>query len=200
MKIRTKGDRLGPMLDGDRLRVPTFMMDEQTIANRKTYFDAAGWHRPGYRTSVVRTAARDEISGIYQEYDRAKGEEWRSPESALARAKATAAEAGPMKGNSDPDDPEYKAWRRKQSAAPFVERGKDDAATCPHCTTSFDPDDDDEDDADAIVRASTSGVEGIIRQDVPDAMSLKELQADHKAIMDAVYAEEAEALRNAWRK
>jgi hypothetical protein len=220
--------------DGGKVKVGLTMMDAETVAARQAYFADNAWHRPGFRTSNIRTAARDDINSVYAEYDRAKGEEWRSPESALARAKETGAEAGPMKGNSDPDTPEYRAQRRKQSAAPFVERGQDDAkpkrgeweeeeeddpgdddkdcsgrdahdmAWCPTCRGSGvvdDPDDDEDDDVDTIVRRTQTGTESIQRRDVPDSrpMNLRELQADHKAILNGVYQQEDERLRNAWR-
>jgi hypothetical protein len=121
--------------DGGRVVTKMTAMDAKTLNDRKTFFDAPGWHRAGYRTSNVRIGAKDEIASAYEEYDREKGEEWRGPNAASARAKATATEAMPMQGRSAPDTAKYKAWRKKQSAAPFVERDLGDTGGVPDPAT-----------------------------------------------------------------
>jgi hypothetical protein len=87
-------------------------------------------HQPGarfiderhYDGLVVKGSMRDKAS-VYAQYDFEKSQEWsRTPEQRLEEAKASAAHAGPMKGNSNPASEEYQEWRRKQSAEPFVER------------------------------------------------------------------------------
>jgi hypothetical protein len=107
-----------------------------------------------------------------------------------------------MRGNSDPDDPLYKRFRREQSAAPFVGRSPsdpggepDDADPCPLCgrtggwrTCEGEEDDDnDSDETDRIVRRTQTEHEGTRRMDVPD----------RQAVLDAYRAYDLELAR-AW--
>jgi hypothetical protein len=132
MRTRYQNDGLGEMRDGDVLKVHLTMMDSKT-----PILDAfaAGFCRPGFRSSVQRDAARQEIADAYRTYDEEvsraylggdRVERTRTAEERLQEAKETAEEDGPMRGRSDPSDPKYKAYRRKQTKKMEPVGGDDD--------------------------------------------------------------------------
>src|SRR5262249_7651903 len=150
-----------------------------------------------------------EISQAYLDDDRV--ERSRSIAERLAEAKETAEENGPMRGRSDPRDPKYKAYHRKQSAAPFVECDPDDDdGVCPLCGRGGDDDgyspylgsrgylsrgsdDGDEEEAKRIVRRQT-------QTHTESAQRLDQMRRDHAARMAKLYQQRDSADSLAYRK
>ena len=112
-------------------------------------------------------------------------------------------------GDDDDDDGDQEKKKKARQGKEGDDCAKHDGV-CPTCSgtgwvESSDDDDDDRDsyegdDPETILQQVTAGVEGVERRDLPDHASVKKLKADHKKTMDAIYAEEAEQLRNAYRR
>jgi hypothetical protein len=189
----------------------------------------AAMHRPGFRTSATLQrhtadaaaldAGRAAKEAAYKDHWQDLITAWKPAEErqAIAKTRADARARTAMEKFLEPDPDEDDEEGGDQERKKKVRQGKeeDDCAkhdsVCPMCAgtgrvDAGDDDDDDDrddyegDDPESILRQTTSGVEGVERWDIPDHAGVKKLQADHKKTMDAIYAEEAEQLRNAYRK
>jgi hypothetical protein len=186
-------------------------MDAKTV-NRQRALDAS-LHRPGFRVSSARLAARDEINDAYADYERQVTSGYRNanppPRGSQVGDPCTLnSRAGTLVEGENgklvcrvfgPKD--AAAYLGDEAFRPSIQLGE-----CGYWSRGDDEDDEDDRDGDRefaiqqAVREMSSHHESTVRRTVPgDAMTLNEVRKGHQSIMDSQYANYDQALRNAWR-
>jgi hypothetical protein len=180
--------------DGQRVKVPVMLMDHgdeiirRELLPRQRLSDDA-LHRPGFRISTSRAAARDRIVSAYQQYDQAIAAAYQNP------LDGKGASRGSQLGDRAPDDEEQRCDGvcpmcggtgvrpgAKQTGWLVSERGDDD---------------DGDDETQQGLRRATTRNEGAQRRH--DQLPIDELQKHHADAMRRIYEDADTELAQLWR-
>jgi hypothetical protein len=182
--------------EGQRVKVPLMLMDHGDeiirceLSPRQRLWDDA-WHRPGFRISTTRVAARDQIVSAYQQYDQAIAVAYQNP---LDREGAS---RGSQLGDRDPEDDE----QRSDGACPMCGGTgiRPGAKQTGWLVGELGEDDDDDDETQQRPRRATTRNEGAQRRHAH--MTIDELRSHHADVMREIYegTETDTELAQLWR-
>ena len=181
--------------EGQRVKVPVMLMDHgdeiirRELSPRQRLSDDA-LHRPGFRISTSRAAARDRIVSAYQQYDQAIAAAYQNP------LDGKGASRGSQLGDRAPDDEEQRC-----------------DGVCPMCGGTgvrpgakqtgwlvggrSDEGDDDDETRQVVRRTTTTQQES--RQRRGDHLTVDELEKHHANTMRRIYEDADAEMSQLWR-